>query len=159
MSESLRRGRLAIVCGLPGAGKTTLATKLESAYGAVRFAPDEWIRALDMDIYDEAMRAKIEQLQWSLAQRLLGLGDSVIIEWGTWARTERDTLRLRARELGAGAELHYVHAPEEVLFERISRRGMENPPITREALSAWMKLFQAPTDEEMELFDPPLTRG
>jgi len=156
MSERANKSRLAIVCGLPGAGKTTLATQLESAYGAVRFSPDEWIHALEIDIYDQPTRARIEQLQWKLAQRLLALGNNVIIEWGTWARSERDKLRLRARELGAAVELHYLNAPEDVLFERISRRRMENPPITREALASWVKLFQAPDEEEMALFDRPL---
>ena len=79
----------------------------------------------------------------------------VIIEWGTWGRSERDTLRLRARALGAAVELHYLSAPEDVLFERIQRRGIENPPIERDAISQWAKIFQAPTAEEMALFDTP----
>jgi predicted kinase len=156
MSETPKKGRLAIVCGLPGSGKTTLAKKLETAYGAVRLSPDDWMYSLEINIYDESTRAKIEQLQWTLAQRLLELGASVIIEWGTWARSERDALRLRARELGAEVELHYLHATEEVLFERISRRGMENPPIKREDLADWIKVFQAPDEVEMALFDRPL---
>jgi hypothetical protein len=33
---------------------------------------------------------------------------------------------------------------------------VENPPITREALSQWLEKFQAPTPGELALFDPPL---
>jgi predicted kinase len=73
-----------------------------------------------------------------------------------WGTGERDALRVRARDLGAAVELHYVSAPEEVLFERIRQRGLENPPIPRDVLSRWVKLFQAPTAEEMALFDPPV---
>ncbi len=148
--------RLIIVCGLPGSGKTTLARFLESKLGAVRFSPDEWMDALSINLYDEEKRAKIESLQWKLTQDLLALGLTVIIEWGTWGRSERDTLRLGARALGAAAELHYLSAPPEVLFERIQRRCMENPPIERNALAQWSKAFQAPTPEEMALFDEPL---
>ena len=79
----------------------------------------------------------------------------MIIEWGTWGRSERDTLRLEARALGAAVELHYVSAPAEVLFDRIRRRGLENPPIERADLDRWIAIFQAPTPEEMALFDPP----
>lgn len=148
--------RLIIVCGLPGSGKTTLARGLETRLHAVRFSPDEWMDALSLDVYDEERRGKIEALQWKFGQELLALGLTVIIEWGTWGRSERDTLRLGARALGAAVELHYLSAPTDVLYDRIQRRGMENPPIERDAVSRWFEMFQAPTPEEMALFDEPL---
>lgn len=148
--------RLVIVCGLPGSGKTTVAKALESRLGAVRLSPDEWLEALALDVYDEERRARIEALQWTLSQQLLRLGLIVIIEWGTWGRSERDALRAGARALGAAVELHYLSAPVEVLFERLQRRGSENPPITLEDLTRWAGTFQAPTEEEMALFDEPL---
>jgi len=149
-------GRLIIVCGLPGSGKTTHAKGLDERLRAVRFCADEWMEALAIDIWDEAQRAKVEALQWALAQELLGLGLTVVIEWGTWGRAERDALRLGARKLGAAVELHYLSAPVDVLFERIQRRGMENPPIEREQVERWAEIFQAPTEEEMELYDRSL---
>ena len=145
--------RLIIVCGLPGAGKTTLARRLERRLGAVRLSADEWMDALAIDLWDERTRARIESLQWQLAQDLLGHGLVVIIEWGTWGRSERDALRVRARELGAAVELRYLTAPVDVLFERVRNRGMENPPITREDLVRFSETFQAPDDEEMALYD------
>ncbi len=71
------------MCGLPGSGKTTLAKRLESSLRAIRFSADEWMVALSLDIYDEEMRGKIEALQWRFARELLGLGLTVVIEWGT----------------------------------------------------------------------------
>jgi predicted kinase len=156
MEELGGRGRLIIVCGLPGSGKTTFGKALENKLRALRLAPDEWMNALCLDLYDEERRARIEELQWTLAQQVLAQGMTVIIEWGTWGRSERDRLRVGARAQGAAVELHYLDAPVEVLFERIQRRGMETPPIRREDLSQWVESFQAPTAEEMELFDEPL---
>jgi predicted kinase len=148
--------RLIIICGLPGSGKTTLARALETRLRAVRFSADEWMDALSLDLFDEVRRGKIEALQWKLCRELLKLGLIAIIEWGTWGRSERDRLRLGSRALGAAVELHYLSAPADVLFDRIQRRGMENPPIERDALSRWAVMFQAPTPDEMALFDEPL---
>lgn len=149
----MSNARLIIICGLPGSGKTTLAKTLESRLNAIRFCPDEWMETLSIDIYDENRRGKIEGLQWEQGQQLLSLGLIVIIEWGTWGRSERDLLRLRARELGAAVELHYLSAPVDILFERLQNRGMENPPIKRDDLIKWFEIFQVPTAEEMALFD------
>jgi predicted kinase len=74
---------------------------------------------------------------------------------GMWGRSERDALRLGARSLGASVELHYLSTPPKVLFDRIQRRGAEHPPIAKAALSEWLEKFQAPTPEEMALFDKP----
>ena len=148
-----------IVCGLPGAGKTTHAKMLAEKLGAIRFCPDEWMVMLSLDLYDEERRAKIESLQWKLTQDLLARGSTIIIEWGTWGRSERDTLRLGARALGAAVELHYLSAPIEVLFERVQRRGMENLPLTMEDLQRYSEIFQAPTVEEMALFDVSQSAG
>ena len=144
---------LLIVCGLPGSGKTTHAKQVEQNLRAIRFCPDEWMEALAIDLWDSGFRDRIEKLQWELAQEILELGHNVVIEWGTWGRSERDALRCRARALGAGVELHFVDAPIEVLFERIRWRNRESPSITFEDVVKWAEIFERPSPEEMALFD------
>lgn len=149
------KGRLYIVCGLPGSGKTSLAKGLERRFDAVRFCPDEWLADLGLDIFDETRRTRIETLQWKMAHSFLRNGIPVIVEWGTWARAERDQLRLRAREIGAAVELHYLTAPIDVLYARIVERGAEKPPIQLDDLQRWAGLFEEPTADELALFDSP----
>jgi predicted kinase len=149
--------RLIIICGLPGVGKTTHSRRLEAGLHAIRLCPDEWMDALSINLYDERRRGEIEALQWELARKLLRLGLTVLLEWGTWARSERDELRLQARDLGAAVELHYLFAPVDVLLQRIQHRGRENPPILRDALEHWFEIFQIPSPEEMALFDRSLS--
>ncbi len=43
----------------------------------------------------------------------------LVIEWGTWAREERDVLREGASALGAGVELRFLDEPVEVLWGRV----------------------------------------
>ena len=151
--------RLALLCGLPGAGKTTLGRRLEAALPALRLSPDEWLTDLRQDLFDEAARERVEGLQWRLAQRVLQLGGSVILENGFWGRSERDERREGGRALGARVELRYLDVPLEELWRRIDRRNAEGAwgtaPITRAQLEEWAAVFQAPDAAELALYDGP----
>ena len=155
MSESQSPARLVIVCGLPGSGKTSHAKQVEQKLHAVRFCADEWMADLGINLWESEARQRIEQLQWKTAQRILSIGGNAVIEWGTWARSERDALRICARQLGAAVELHLLDAPLEILFDRIRRRNAETPAITFEDMQKWAQVFERPSSEEMSLFDEP----
>jgi predicted kinase len=149
-------GCLIIVCGLPGSGKSTTAVELAAQRGGIRLSPDDWMTALGANLWDSELRARIEALQWSVGQDLLRVGATVIVEWGTWAREERDALRTQAVELGASAELLYLDVPADELWRRIQQRNMEDPPIKRFQVDAWFRAFQAPDAAEMKLYSAPV---
>lgn len=96
--------RLILTCGLPGAGKTTLATEIARDRGAVRLTKDEWLWALGSSPWDRSPGEKPEQQLWHLAQDILRLGTSGVLDFGLWARVERDEMRGVARRLGIGVE-------------------------------------------------------
>lgn len=155
MSEA----RLILTCGLPGAGKTTLAMQLAAHRSAVRLTKDEWLWALGATPWDESTRQKVEHELWRLAQEILRLGLSVVLDFGLWARIERDEMRSVARGLGVGVELHYLDMPADELWRRIEARNSEPPwdsyPIRRTDFDRWVRAFQAPDAAEVALFDSP----
>jgi AAA domain len=53
-----------LTCGLPGAGKTTLAAQLAADRSAVRLTKDEWLWALGSTPWDEQAREKVEHELW-----------------------------------------------------------------------------------------------
>ena len=157
--DDVAQGRLVILCGLPGSGKTGEAKRIEDQYSAVRLCPDEWMVALSIDRYCEAARELIERLQWHLARRLLTLGQRVVIEWGAWFRADRDRLRTEARALGAAVELRFLDAPLDVLWERVQAREVDGvvngTPLCRADMEAYASVFQAPDAEELDQYDAP----
>ena len=148
-----------LTCGLPGAGKTKLATELAVARRAVRLTKDEWLWALGSSPWDRVVGEKIERELWRLTQEILTLGLSVVLDFGLWARSERDEMRTVARGLGVGIELHYLPVPIEELWRRIEGRNSAPPwdsqPITRTDLDEWAAIFQPPDAGELALFDLP----
>jgi len=149
--------RLVLLCGLPASGKTTLARQVAEAYGAVRLNPDEWEFALDVDPFDEGFQTRLEGQFWELAQRLLVLGISVVLEWGFWDRSERDEKREAARTLGVAVELRFLDVPYEELVRRVMARHADGGiAITESHMEGYRATFEPPTDDELALYDPPL---
>jgi predicted kinase len=153
--------RLVLICGLPASGKTTLARQLARKVPAIRLDKDQWTTQLGRDVWDDEFRVRLECQLWALTQELLAQGQSVILEWGHWARAERDEKRLGARALGVGVELHYLEAPLEKLIERAERRTASGEwrasPMTRAHFEQWATIFEPPDEEELQMFDEPVT--
>jgi predicted kinase len=158
LEHARKQPRLVLLCGLPASGKTTMARELAETYGAVRLDADEWKLALGIDPFDDELRVRLEARLWALAQRLLMLGTSVILEWGFWAKVERDELRETARSLGAGVELRFLDASYDELVRRVVERTANGGiPITADHMERYRGTFQPPTEDELSRFDPPLT--
>jgi predicted kinase len=149
---------LHLMVGLPCSGKTTLARKLELERSAVRLTPDEWqLRLFGQDAEEpehDARHGLIEAMLWNLASRLLVLGTNVILDFGFWAREEREDYRSRAKQLGASSEVHFLDVPAAELLRRLAVRNsqpsLETFHISEESMKPWIAFFQRPTADELE---------
>jgi predicted kinase len=148
---------LHLMVGLPFSGKTTLARKLERECSALRLTPDEWqISLFGQDAREpehDARHSFIEGMLWNIASRALELGTNVILDFGFWAREEREDFRSRAKKLGASSEVHFLDVSEQELLRRLEVRNSQPSQeyfyITAEMLKPWIEFFQRPTEDEL----------
>ena len=148
---------LHLMVGLPFSGKTTLAKKLERECPALRLTPDEWqVPLFGQDAEEpehDARHSLIEAMLWKIASRALELGTNVILDFGFWAREEREDFRSRAKQLGASSEVHFLDVPEDELWRRLAERNsqpsQESFLIPAEMMKPWIEVFQRPTPDEL----------
>ena len=145
-----------LICGFVGAGKTTLAKKLEEKTGAVRITKDEWsIHFIGndpaIDGYTE-WDAKITELSRNFAFQLVEKGIDVIIDEGFWEKETRAKMKKRIEALGAREVLYYLDTPIETIRERIVGRNSnltkDSFKISREMLDNYLTYWQPPGEDE-----------
>jgi len=149
---------LHLMVGLPCSGKTTLSRKLERELPALRLTPDEWhIRFYGQDAEHPEHTVRhslIEERLWEIGRRVLELGSDVILDYGLWAREEREDYRQRAKQLGAACRVHYLDVQDDELIRRLrernSRPSAEYFLIPEEAMRPWISIFEVPTADEFD---------
>jgi len=146
-----------LFCGLPGAGKTTLAKRLEAEGRGIRLCTDDWQAELGVPHSDVAFHERLQPVLYRHALDLLRHGTEVILEDGLWRRAERSEKFSDARAAGARIELHIFDVDLDVLWSRLQQRNAEQGPgaypMTREELELAWSLFEPPDDGELAAVD------
>ena len=146
--------RLYLVCGLPGAGKTTRSRQIVDGVGALHLCADEWVLGLGRSLVDFEFWIRLQDCLLAHASELLRRKLSVVIEFGSWHREERERIRQVAAREGAKSELHFVNAPLDELVRRVRARG--GPHAEALATNVLLKdygKFEEPTPAEIARFD------
>lgn len=151
--DHLRRAEicLTLVGGLPGSGKSTLAGQLGDELGWTVLSSDDVRRDLGLRARDavgarayepETVAAVYAEMR-RRAERLMGLGHSVILD-ATWtSAAERDTARALASAAHARLVEVNCRAPLSVCRDRVHRRGTAS---TSEATSDVVDLLASRAD-------------
>ena len=144
---------LYLMVGLPGAGKTTRAVALAAERRALRLSPDVWMMPLYGASDPDGKRDVLEGRLISVALQVLGLGASVVLDFGFWGRDERSSLRALAAAAGAAAEVVYLPVDRETQRARIERRWRKTPgetfAMSDEEVDASRRVFEVPDHDEL----------
>jgi len=140
-----------LLCGLPGAGKTTWA-KARAQQGAMVFNSDEWMLRLygprmPREVFD-ARLAACNDLVYEQTNRLVALGVDVVIDGMGWKRDQRRIAIDRLRPSGVTPKLMWFDVPLDELRRRLAVRNAALPPDTFEITGAMLEQFAG-------WFEPP----
>ncbi|KAJ2988596.1 hypothetical protein NUW58_g3887 [Xylaria curta] len=170
-TEDDPRPVVVMMCGIAGAGKSTLSKALVSAHPqfhrltldgilakrhgifGVDYAPEKYSAYLD-----EAAEECKEQLT-----RLLTEGSDVVFDRAFWNQEDRDEAKEIIERLGARWVLVYLKAPDKAtLWQRICRRreielnADSAYLITQDTLDMYWNGFEEPVDEGATVVDTRL---
>lgn len=129
-------GRIHLLVGPVGAGKSTFGLRLARESGAVRLTLDEWMTALFrpdrpevgvMEWYVERA-ARCTARIWVVASAVATAGLDVVLELGLLRKRDRERMFERIDAAGLALSVHALDAPRDVRRERVERRNREQGP-------------------------------
>ena len=154
-------GKVHLVCGPTGAGKTTLSIALAERLGAVRFSIDEWMTTLFWADSPQPLEFawSIERVRrceaqiWSTALRIAGRGIPAILDLGFSTVRQRGEFIARARDAGLSVVIHVADAPADERWRRVQTRNVEKGAtyqlkVTREMFDFMEGIWESLTPEE-----------
>lgn len=166
------RVRLVLVGGLPGTGKSTLASALSERLGAVVLRSDEVRKELagmdvlaaapagfDDGLYQPAVTAEVYEELFRRARRSLSNGESVILDASFTDPARRDVARLLAADVAADLDELCCVLPAKLAAARIKGRarvGGDPSDATKEVAEMLAGRFAPwPTALALDTTDPP----
>ena len=155
-------GKVILICGRIGSGKTTYAKKLAKQINAVNISQDELMLGLfGAEFYDkepekyEKYCSEVERYVKRKAGEVAKAGSVAICENGFWPRSERDELRQYYHDMDVVCEWHYMDTPEEIRIQNIHHRNEEIKRGDSNFFLASEKdiyhYFEIPTEDEIDV--------
>ena len=169
--HSPRLGRVHLIVGPVGAGKSTFAKKLSRDSLAPRLTLDEWMTQLFrpdrpadgvIEWYRERARRSVEQI-WRVAQEVVVSGTDVILEIGLLHQHERLAFYERVEQAGLELTVYVIDASRELRRARVMARNQERGDtfsvvVPLEFFELASDLWEPLAASEIEAYDVHLFR-
>lgn len=151
----MHKGKIILVCGKIGSGKTTYANKVCKKLGAVNLNQDE----ITIAIFGSSFYIEHRGLYFKYTQKVCDwifkkalefakVGVNIVIDNGFWSKKERDNLRCFFSDGGVVCELHYIDTPEKQRILNITKRN-------EEILGGKHDFYLMQDEEIYHFFEPP----
>ncbi|MFD8597972.1 AAA family ATPase [Kitasatospora sp. NPDC059646] len=154
-----RLSTVVLMCGLPGAGKTTYAEGLVRR-GFVRLSIDEEVwrvlggrdagLVLAADEYDR-LKEEVRGRQRRELVELMVAGRDVVVDYSFWSRAARADYRQLIEQHGCRWELVHLKADLATLEGRLAARnlteGANSVTVDRALLHRYLAMFEEPDGE------------
>ncbi len=138
---------LILIAGLPGSGKTSLATAFAKRYGASHFNSDQIRRELGLwGSYSDEDKAAVYNELLARTRHALSLGETVVVDGSFYLASLRKPFELVAAQLGQNPLWILATAPDEVLRKRVTK-----PRADSEANETVLEKIRA----QFEPLEPP----
>ncbi|WP_377269053.1 AAA family ATPase [Peterkaempfera sp. SMS 1(5)a] len=152
-------GTVVLMCGLPGAGKTTYAMELVRR-GYVRLSIDEvvWQRlgqrdaglVLEAEAFDQ-LKEEVRREQRQELVELMLTGRDVVVDYSFWSRAARDDYKALVERHGCRWQLVHLKADRTTLERRLKARngeeGANSVTVDEELFIRYLANFEEPKGE------------
>ncbi|MNC06339.1 hypothetical protein D3C75_538470 [compost metagenome] len=152
-------GKVILICGKIGSGKSHYASKLKNEINAVILSCDELTQTLfpwGLGEQHDRMIVQIKSYLYQKAGEAAAAGLNVILEFGFWSKQERANVSALFTGWGIPFEWHYVHVSDEDRRSNIDQRnrafqeGISKDYYVDEGLlKKHLSMFEEPEWEEM----------
>lgn len=153
--------KIILICGKLCSGKSAYAEQLKNNHTVI-LSSDKLMR--DVFAHERCLEhfsklARAQTYLYDLAGCLLDVGVDVVLDFGYWKKSDRESVRARFSRQGHSVELHFTDVDDATRAQWIKARNelidngqSEEYYITEEAFQRLDPMFDYPDPQEVDVY-------